>query len=225
VYVSSNGFLTVLPGQYNGCCSGQPIPTAGDPDGVIAAWWNDLWPPGGVVHYQTMGSAPNRYLVVQFTGVPHCCSPGNSPVTMQFKLFEGSNVIEVHYQAALSNGGDHSAGIENQDGTVGAQYYLGTAALTTPEAVRYTPTETVEASDTDTATVLVSDPDITVNPTSLASSQLTNTTVTQPLTIGNVGTADLLWDIEEAAPIEIAASNGDFPRGKAAPSCQRPRSR
>jgi DNA-binding beta-propeller fold protein YncE len=41
------------------------------------------------------------------------------------------------------------------------------------------------------------------------------------MTIGNVGASDLVWDIEEAAPIEIPASNGDFPRGKAAPSFAR----
>ena len=137
---------------------------------------------------------------------------------MQYKLYETTGVIEVHYQAAPSDGGTHSAGIENQDGTVGLQYYLGTAALTTPEAVRYTPAPSEEATDTDTASVQISDPDITVNPSSLASSQMTNTVVTLPLTIGNVGVADLVWDIEEAAPIEIPASNGDFPRGKAAPS-------
>jgi hypothetical protein len=35
--ISSNGFLTVLAGQYHGCCSGLPSPLAGDPDGIISA--------------------------------------------------------------------------------------------------------------------------------------------------------------------------------------------
>jgi len=218
-YVSSNGFLTDVDWG-PGCCTGMPLPDTTEPNGVIAAWWEDLNPSaGGTVHYQTLGSAPNRYSIVQFTNIQHY-STGN-PVTMQYKLYETTGVIEVHYQAAPSDGGTHSAGIENQDGTVGLQYYLGTAALTTPLALRYTPAPALEATDTDTATVLVSDPDITVNPASLASSQMTNTVVTQPLTIGNVGVADLLWDIEEAAPIEIPASNGEFPLGKAAPSFAR----
>ena len=38
VFVSNNGFLTVLPGQSPGCCSGAPIPYAGSPNGVIAGW-------------------------------------------------------------------------------------------------------------------------------------------------------------------------------------------
>lgn len=136
VHVSSNGFLTVLPGQYHGCCLGQPIPTAGSPNGVIAGWWEDLNPSAaGTVHYQTLGAAPNRRFIVQFTSVPHY--PNNNPTTFQFKLFEGSNFIEVHYQAALTNGAPHTAGIENEDGAIGLQYYRGGDALTTPLAVRY----------------------------------------------------------------------------------------
>ena len=45
---------------------------------------------------------------------------------MQFKLFEGTNVIEVHYQAAPSDGSPHSAGIENATGSAGVQCYFGT---------------------------------------------------------------------------------------------------
>ena len=99
IYISSNGFLTVLPGQSNGCCTGYPIPDPTSPNGVIAGWWEDLnLSGGGAVHTQTLGVAPNRVFIVQFTNVPHY-STGNE-VSMQFKLFEGSNAIEVHYQAA-----------------------------------------------------------------------------------------------------------------------------
>jgi subtilisin-like proprotein convertase family protein len=56
------------------------------------------------------------------------------------------------------------------------------------------------AEATDTATVNVVDPDITVAPASLFSSQLTNATVVQQLTVGNVGAGELLWNINEAAP-------------------------
>jgi len=215
-WVSSNGFLSAT-GDSNGCCSGQALPNTSIPNGVIAGWWEDMNPSlGGTVHYQTLGSAPNRYAIVQFTNIQHY--GGGNAQTVQYKLYEGSNVIEVHYQAAPSDGGTHSAGIENQDGTVGLQFYYGTVGLTTPEAVRYTPTETVEATDTDTASVLVSDPDITVNPSSLASSQMTNTVVTLPLTIGNIGVADLLWQIFEEGSI----FEGGTPSGSSAPPPEAP---
>ncbi len=136
IYISSNGFLTVLPGQPNGCCTGGILPSPTAPNGVIAGWWEDLNPgAGGTIHYQTLGAAPHRYMVVQFTNVPHF--GGGNLVTMQWKLFEGSNNIEVHYQAAPSDGGTHSAGIEDESGTIGLQYYRGPASLTTPLAVCY----------------------------------------------------------------------------------------
>lgn len=140
IYISSNGFLTVLPNQSSGCCQGQPLPTPGALNGLIAGWWADLNPGfsgGGTIHYQTLGDAPDRYLVVQFSAVPHW--PNNNPVTKQYKLFEGSNNIEVHYQAApaSANNSLHSAGLENQSGSDGLQYYLGAAGLETPLAVCY----------------------------------------------------------------------------------------
>ena len=138
VYVSFNGFLTVLPGQANGCCSGDFIPYDGDPNGVIAGWWEDLNPPaGGAIYYETLGLAPYRVFIVQFSSVPHYSS--SDPVTFEFKLFEGTNAIEVHYLDAASDGGTHSAGIENETGTVGAQHYLGSAPLPPQSAVRYSP--------------------------------------------------------------------------------------
>jgi len=205
-YISSNGFMTMLAGQPNGCCSGQPIPTAATPNGVIAGWWEDLNPgAGGTVHYQTLGVAPNRYFVAQFTNVPHF--GGGDLVTMQYKLFEGSGVIEVHYGAAPTGGGTHSAGVENATGTVGTQYYIGVAPLVTPIAVRYTPTTPLEVSAVDTATVTVTAPDIVVSPPNLASALLAGDTETLPLDIQNVGTGNLDWTVGEAAAPPAAGAH------------------
>jgi uncharacterized membrane protein len=134
IHVAANGFLTVLPGQWSGCCNGQSLPDPSAPNGVIAGWWEDLNPGiSGTIHYETVGFAPNRVFIVQFSDVPHW--PNTAPVTLQFKLFEGSHNIEIHYAAAPSDGGLHSVGIENQDGTSGLQYALTNDGLITPLAV------------------------------------------------------------------------------------------
>ncbi|MCB8916396.1 MAG: proprotein convertase P-domain-containing protein [Ardenticatenaceae bacterium] len=200
IRASSNGFLTVNNDTNSGCCTGQALPTPGSPDGLIAGWWEDMDPgeAGSGLYYETLGTAPNRYMIVQYTNVQHY--PSGTPVTLQYKLYEGSDVIEVHYLDAPSDGGTHSAGLENQDGTVGIQYFLGTTGLPALSAVRYTPEVAQSASASDTATVQIADPDIVVNPTSLASTQDPDTQVTLPLDISNVGTADLTWTIDEAAP-------------------------
>jgi hypothetical protein len=140
---------------------------------------------------------------------------------MQYKFFEGTNVIEVHYLAAPSDGGSHTAGIENETGTVGVEYYYGTEPLTAPLAVQYTPTVTIEASAEDTATVTVEDPDIDVTPTSLLCSIMADQQQTLPMNVGNVGDADLTWTIDEATPPSLEASTGDFERGKHALSMER----
>jgi subtilisin family serine protease len=164
VYISSNGFLTVLPGQPNGCCTGGVLPATTTPNGVIAGWWEDLNPSGGgTIHYQVMGDAPSRYFIVQFTDVPHF--GGGNLVTKQYKLFEGSNNIEVHYLAAPSDGGTHSAGIENHDGTIGLQYYRGTAALPSELAVCYLyPGQTICGSGGDAEWLAQSPASGTVEP-------------------------------------------------------------
>ncbi|GEM_PF-3160615 len=137
LFVSSNGFLTVLPFQYNGCCSGEPLPTPGDPDGVIAGWWDNLYPPGGgSITYQTLGAPGSQVFIVEFSDIQGF-SGGVS--TFEFKLFEGSNVIEVHYPDAQSVGDLHSAGIEDETGTFGTQFFLDTVSMPADTAVQYTP--------------------------------------------------------------------------------------
>lgn len=143
LFISSNGFLSFNP-VFNGCCTGLPIPAFDGIDGIIAGWWEDLCPPcsttGGITR-QILGMAPNRRAIIQFTNVARCCDGGNVS-TFQFKLFERTNAIEVHYRTARSVGlgQTHSAGIEDPSGTIGLQYRLVTSQdLCAQTAVRYAP--------------------------------------------------------------------------------------
>ncbi len=135
-YIDSNGALrfTNIPADI-----GDPdalIPTLAAPNLTVYSWWADLNPGlGGTIKYKTTGTAPNRIFVVEFNEVPHF--GGLDPVTFQIKLFETTNVIEVHYlkaPAANVAGTDrnHTAGIENGGGTIALVYNFGLNALADP---------------------------------------------------------------------------------------------
>lgn len=116
-YISSNGFIGFSSGMGSGCCSGQSIPNTSTPNNVVAFAWEDLYPPGGgTIGYKTVGTSPNKRCLITFTGIPHyCCS--SYPVTAQIKLFEGCGRIEIHTTSMPSDGGTHTMGIENSNGS------------------------------------------------------------------------------------------------------------
>ena len=134
VYISSHGYITFLADQPSQWFS-DGFPTSGGPDGIVAAWWSDLdVPSGGSVQTQTLGEAPNRRFIIQYTDTQFYFYEDQS-ARYQFKLFEGSNVIEVHSER-LGPAGGVTAGIENETGTVGLMYADDTE-IETPSAVRY----------------------------------------------------------------------------------------
>ena len=99
-YISSNGFITFLNENSNdeeGCCSGASLPDDGDDiKALIAYAWSDLDPSsGGIISYETMGTAPNRTLIIDFDGVYHF-EGSEWKITTQVKLFETSNIVEIH---------------------------------------------------------------------------------------------------------------------------------
>ncbi len=121
LYVSSNGFLSFNAGVSNGCCSGLFCPTVGgNPNNYIAFAWNDLYPPGaGTIMYQTLGVAPNRIFVLTYSLIPFCCGGGPPNVSGQIKLYETTNVIEVHNAVVGNQGSNQTQGIMNLSGSAG----------------------------------------------------------------------------------------------------------
>ena len=119
-YISSNGFIS-FQNTANGCCSGQLIPNTGQPNNMIAAFYEDFDPPeGGSIRYQTLGSSPNRMLVVEFNSIYPWPGPptGTTPAsTWQLKIKECTNIIDIACLSCNSDGGAHTQGIENAAGT------------------------------------------------------------------------------------------------------------
>lgn len=127
VFISSNGFITFSENEVDGWNGGDAVPNVLHPNNFIAGFWEDLNPSAGGVSYASTGDEGNREFVISFAEVPHYDS--GFPVTFQIILHEGSNDIELQYGLANSDGGTHSVGIENADGTMGLQIAYGDIAL------------------------------------------------------------------------------------------------
>jgi len=133
-WVSTNGL--VLFGD-TGSGGKQPnntfIPSAGIPNNFAALFWDDLkYTPGSKLRYQTLGSTPNRYLVVEWHNVGHYSDPGHG-MTFQAIFYEGSNDVKFQYLAMTRNlGGDGqsaSIGIESADGRDGLPYSFNQSSV------------------------------------------------------------------------------------------------
>src|SRR5210317_288114 len=114
--ICTNGFITF--GSTSGRYSPGSFPNASAPNGVIAAYWTDLYPSSGYyMRYQTVGTAPNRQLVVSAHLTYY--SNRNAWVDYQIVLHEGTNKI---WTTITSQGWTPSAtqGVENHTGTLAA---------------------------------------------------------------------------------------------------------
>jgi hypothetical protein len=114
--ICTNGFITF--GDPSGRYSPGSFPDASAPNGVVAAYWTDLYPSSGYyMRYQTVGTAPNRQLIVSAHLTWY--SNRNAWVDYQIVLFEGSNKI---WTTITSQGWTSRAtqGVENHTGTLAA---------------------------------------------------------------------------------------------------------
>ena len=145
VSVSSNGYL-VFGSSGATAYDNTPLPAASAPNGVIAPYWDDLNPAvEGGVWYRTVGTAPNRRLVVSWVGVRHYSTAGG--ISFQAVLEEATGDVVLAYldtdhgHAGFDHGASASVGVENLDGSRGTQFlhnqpWLAPSAGTT--ALRFT---------------------------------------------------------------------------------------
>ena len=118
VYVGSNGWVSFQATTSSGCCTGGPLPSTTLPPASIALFWDDLDPPeGGTIRHQTLGTAPNRELVVEYEAIQHF--PSGNPVTMQLVLHESSDEAEVICVSCPNDGSAHTQGVQNAARTFG----------------------------------------------------------------------------------------------------------
>ena len=153
-YISSNGLITFGEGSTDP--SEDPIPTAGTPENMIAAFWDDLSiDPSGNILYTTVGAAPNRKLIIQFRNMGFYYGPVFLG-TFSVILYETTNKVQTQYRllvlptSTAVHGGSATFGIENSDGTDGVQYaWHNSSAVTSGKAISYTPSGSTYTLDPD----------------------------------------------------------------------------
>jgi len=130
VRICSNGFLSFV--STINTFINQPLPSGGEPQAVIAPFWDDLNPGvGGTVHVQAFA---DRF-VVQWTGVPHFSNSGS--YTFQV-ILHADNSIEFQY-GAMGEVTSATVGIENIDASMGLQVVFNAPYLHNDMAIRLAP--------------------------------------------------------------------------------------
>lgn len=123
------GFGTMAaPGVGTGWSITNPAPVNNTsiPRNAILGPWQDVNPSiGGNIRYYTAGVAPNRRFVVSYENIPMFSCGTSSPAiyfTGQIKIFETTNIIEIHIGnkgvCPGWNNGQAVMGLHNFDGTI-----------------------------------------------------------------------------------------------------------
>jgi len=141
-YVSTNGLL--MFGNPTSSYGNDMIPTAGgDTDNFIAVLWDDLACYSGNIYYQLFGSAPNRYLVVEWNNVEYLGGSGADLITFEAILYEANGAMKLQYSDTMGstpgqdNGASATVGIEDSTGGTGLQYSYNSAVITNGMAIDF----------------------------------------------------------------------------------------
>jgi hypothetical protein len=142
-WASSNGLLSFDAGTSR--FSNDPIPSASSPNNFLAPFWDDqsVYTFGDEhVYYETFGSVPNRYLVVQWRCRDLGSSPLDRPYEYEVILHEdGTIIFQYNDMGGWPEGDGRSAtvGIENAVGSDGVQYSYNVARIADELAIRFGP--------------------------------------------------------------------------------------
>jgi hypothetical protein len=107
------------------------------------AFWDDVYSdcPGADIFYQTFGSPPNRYCVIEWVNNQFCCSCDSVRLTFEAILYEGTNNILFQYLNMTGGtralGNSATVGIENPGGSVGVQYSCNSASISDNLAILF----------------------------------------------------------------------------------------
>jgi hypothetical protein len=157
IVVSTNGWVSFLT-QTNSYLSNAAIPTAANPNAIIAVEWDDL--DGGTVGhcYYYYDSANDQFIVswVNWPYYPDATGPAHD---LQVILKSNGDIIAQYGNNAGAWQTDVTVGIENEDGTIGTQIAYNQAYLRSDFAIYYGLTPPIYASHDVRPSAFVAPPD------------------------------------------------------------------
>lgn len=240
ICIGNNGYLlfdtTECPSGAGILSGNESLPSAEFPRGAILPFWDDLYT-GGAVFTETLGSAPNRFYVVEWweknhfhDGIPPIDDSGG--VTFEVVLGEdGSiafNYLKTTFESdpAWDDGAEATIGLQGRAGLFD-EFSSDAASLHDQFFVDWTAVDIAQFTDTDAGiTINALAPRIDVRPAALDGTAAEGASTTVDLGIGNVGSSDLHWTLDEAAAatlhfppgrVRIATPLGDPAQASSAP--------
>lgn len=128
--ISVNGLISVAEIDPGDSYDNVTFPDVAEPNGLIAAWWDDLYfdpaVAGAAIGYEIQGTAPDRVAVIEWHDVRLQGHSTNNHrrFTFQIRLEETTNVIRIRYEETETTGNPPTAtsasiGIEDHFGLSG----------------------------------------------------------------------------------------------------------
>ncbi len=141
VNISSNGFLSLDGVASNSL--GDTIPSSSTPNGVVATFWRDLRTGTSGVCHATLGSAPYRRFIAEWSGTYLYGGTSTQSITTEIVLNESDGAIDILTQSnTMPSGTTATVGVENLTGTRSVGGCTGTTATCTNPSgnrVRFAP--------------------------------------------------------------------------------------
>ena len=135
LFINANGYVSFNPIPPVSWVNTQ-IPDDGTINNIIAGFWDDIEPQNfnGSVHYEDFGDQ----FIIQWTTVSRLLGSADETITFQIVLYDDGD-IDIFYDdvetASILNSA--TVGIENADGTDGAQVAFNTAYVKNGLALRF----------------------------------------------------------------------------------------
>ena len=130
VRICTNGFLSFTSSSSR--YTNDPIPSGGDPNNLLAPFWDDLDPgSGGTIYYYQ--DATNQQFIVEYDGVHHY--PSGNPETFQAIIRADGTILYQYKTMDLTTG--CTVGIEDQAGTDGLQVVYNASYLHSDMAILF----------------------------------------------------------------------------------------